>query len=469
MQSNNILSLKPDNVLLSNKKYTALNYFCDILKLNGADPSCYTGYYISSEIQNGMNRFDLLRFSEDRIINIHLATQFDFLPQQKLQHIKKQLTKNYFYLTFLPKRISCYCLCEDDGIYKLNYNNSVVRVEVNDLLGELLSQNSSLQNDVDISMVLSHSKFLVSPYQDTQAFVNNEYFLTDNQQKIRDEILQKINDEEFFAYCVESSYGAGKTMLAYDLAKQLMAKSQNSLIIHSGLLKDGILRLKLQHGYNICTIKEMSITLQCLKLSASKYYAIIVDNAHLFSNGQIELITQFCYDQQISVVFLYDENKIAAKSKEIYCYLKNEDNGFNVYKSQLKDRFRYNKEVKCEIEKFLKNIYVKDDNAYNIDLSDYIMVDTKIKESIKELENIGYKIINLCYKNIEENDKIIRNVSCITENEFEKIAIVIDSGKAKNNFENTGIQMLSGNNYDFLKLLFSSVKNAVSSLKIIAY
>lgn len=472
MQSKNILFLKQDDVALSNKKYFALRYFCDILGQSNASESCYDGYFVSCEIPNGMNSFDLLRFSDEIIINIQLITNFDFLPHQKCECIENEMRKSYFYLQFLNKKIRCYCLCEGDGFYKLDdYTHRAVKVDIKDLLNELLAQKSLLQYEVDVTKLLAHSKFLVSPYKNADAFANGEYSLSCNQQKICDEILCKISEKEIFAYCISASFGSGKTMLAYDLAKRLMAKSQDILIIHGGVLNNGLLRLKLQYGYDICSIKEMAITLHCLPLRARKYSAIIVDDAHRFSQGQINLILNLCYEQDISVIFLYDENQFVSGNTKIYNCLQSEYSNFKIYKAQLREKIRYNREVEYEINKLFKNICINDFCNYSISLSEYIISTAAVKKAVEELENRGYEIINICCNsaNTNENRGNKRNNNKNLIDECERRAIVMNVGATNNGFENTNTQIFYGDDFDFLIQLYDAAKSTVSKLKIIAY
>lgn len=41
------------------------------------------------------------------------------------------------------------------------------------------------------------SNYLVSPFNSTNRFINNEYFLTSAQQRIKDEIITELNDSTF--------------------------------------------------------------------------------------------------------------------------------------------------------------------------------------------------------------------------------------------------------------------------------
>ena len=81
---------------------------------------------------------------------------------------------------------------------------------------------------------------------------------------------------------------------------------KNALIIHGGRYNDGHLRLKMQHGFEICTIKEMAITLQCLKIKGTRYDAVFVDEAQAFSQSQINFIADMFLAQNIPIVLAFD-------------------------------------------------------------------------------------------------------------------------------------------------------------------
>jgi len=104
--------------------------------------------------------------------------------------------KNYYYLKFLGKKVSIYTFVADDGLYKYDEdNNKCSPVEIESLICELKSQ--TINDTLDLDTVFVPSKYLISPFNNEDRFISNEYFLTDNQQSIKKEIITMLNSEEF--------------------------------------------------------------------------------------------------------------------------------------------------------------------------------------------------------------------------------------------------------------------------------
>ena len=320
-----------------NEKRQSLKEFCNLFNIANADSDLTGNYFADIKIPNGLCAFDLLRFYDNRILNIQLITKYDLSRHNTWEYIDSIMRKNYFYLKYLNNEIICYCYCYGDGIYKFNHDiRAAVKVDFATLCGDLRYAEQSARNSLDVAELFNHTKFLISPFSNTAEFMNGEYCLSQEQQEISNELLYKIASDKGFAYCLYAIKGSGKTMLVYDTVKRIMSKGQNALIIHGGGYNDGHLRFKMQYDFDICTIKEMAITLQCLKITNKRYNAVFVDDAQCFNAAQLDYIANVFLPQNIPVILAVDtpcESIDFDKTFQKY--------DINIYKSYIKNNIKY--------------------------------------------------------------------------------------------------------------------------------
>lgn len=336
------LNLSDDKLMrrFDTSKQTVLKQLCGLMYDNNFVNELFECYFAYCNIQNGLCGFDLLRFSNNCVLNIELVPQSDFTGENDWQHIENIMRKNMFYLSYISQGVICYCFCEGDGLYKFDREiNGAVMVNFDTFYRDLHAQNEHLKPEVDVYSVLNHTKFLVSPLNNTRAFVSGEYYLTDEQQNICDDILRKIDGGQYFLYNISSLMGAGKSMVVYHIAKILKHNMQDALIIHGGSYTDGHLRLKMQYGFDICCIKDIALTLQCLKIKNKHYGAVLVDDAQRFTKSQIRLITDMFMPLHIPVILAFDT---AEKSDEMY---QNSAGNVNMTNQCIRGNMRYKSKI----------------------------------------------------------------------------------------------------------------------------
>lgn len=457
MIAQGILSLNFLN--MSSSKIEVLKQLCQLLQNADAPKSCYSGYFTNCEISNHMHVFDLLRFTDGSILCIQLINSDDNTNQE--QDIDCLLAKTAFYLKHLQNTVFCYCYRLNDGLYKFNQStNTAERVGADTLINDMLLQSDALQYTIDADSLFAHYKFLVSPFNNIDKFARGEYFLTSQQQTIANDILLKINDNQFFTYFINGGSGCGKSTLGYHIVKQLIAQNENVLIIHNGVFSDAILRFKLQHGFDICSAKEMAITLQCLKIKQTQCNAVFIDNAHTFAKGQINLVCNFCFENKIPLIFTCNNNDY----EKIYNNLIANYQELNVCSRNLELPLRYSEEVKNYIKQFLKSVNENDSCDCLIDLSKYAINREDAKNVIKQFELNGYKIINLCYNNSNNPKKRAIKAGFIEGNEYERAIVAINA-----EFNSSGFKIITDSDKQFLKQLYKMLATVRNKLKIIAY
>ncbi|WP_273730028.1 AAA family ATPase [Leuconostoc mesenteroides] len=213
-------------------------------------------FYIFYSIPHIGKEFDILIFDENNnVINIEMKSSASYEEQK----VKKQLLKNKNYLKSISSCVQLftvnfgnniiYKLLEDDSLskYVLTSNNVFDQCDLYKTMSNF--KPVVLQN---IDFLFTPAKFLVSPFNNTKKFINNEYFLTNEQEGIKKNIL----DGGFKLFGINASAGTGKTLLCYDIAKELIQLGNKVCIVHVGLLNNGHYTLKNNYGWKIVPIKD---------------------------------------------------------------------------------------------------------------------------------------------------------------------------------------------------------------------
>lgn len=72
--------------------------------------------------------------------------------------------------------------------------------------------------------------------------------------------MNTIADGIYKLFCITANAGTGKTLLAYDVAKELINSNINTMVIHCGKLNGGHSILQ-SYGWNIITIRNVTANL----------------------------------------------------------------------------------------------------------------------------------------------------------------------------------------------------------------
>lgn len=210
---------------------------------------CYLGF----SIPRISKEFDCLWVGEATIVNIELKSL-----DVGTDRIKKQLLQNRYYLQHLQKTVKSFTYESSTGnCYTLDPNENLSSVSINEIAKALYDiHNEELYED-NIEMLFPPEKFLVSPFNSTNEFLNGFYFLTEQQQNFKNQIIKFVNDATSGCFCaLTGGPGSGKTLLSYDLARDLMLQGKNVVIGHSGGLNYGHITLN-GKGWHIHSTKDL--------------------------------------------------------------------------------------------------------------------------------------------------------------------------------------------------------------------
>lgn len=300
----------------------------------------------------------------------------------------------------------------------------LTQLSIDDLYKELIKDSYELD---DINRLFNPSNYLISPFNSTKRFMTEEYFLTEHQEEIRTNIMKlaETSTTEFMA--ITGAAGTGKTLLTYDITKELKNKGKRVLVVHCANLNHGQRILKQEFGWDICMARDIK------SKDFTEYDIIIVDEAQRIYPAQFIKITDNAKLNKMKCIFSFDEKQylsdqekewgIAEKIKKI--------TGDSNYK--LTDKIRTNK----EIASFIKPLFDKNENISNfrntnIDLC-YCSQEQEVILLANHLQQRGWRIPNYTpgvYSIFNYQGYGIANeetAHAVIGQEFDKVVAIIDS------------------------------------------
>lgn len=336
-----------DNVGLSEKyvKYLCgLKSDCNYRHQEILDiKSLLTNLKIGSEDMNGFiygyvvpqlnKEFDLLKITLNSCVNIEIKSQ-----SVSLERIEKQLLQNQHFIKMLNKQsMFLFTYIADNGkLYKLE-NDRILECDL-DILRNILKGLESIE--IDLDEVFTPKNILVSPLNSPKKFLSNKYLLTENQTNIKNKIMDYLKTKELERFVgITGGPGTGKTLLIYDLAKEL-ENNYKVLLVHSGYLCDGHRYLNEKFkNINIISVKDLN------KQDLTCFDIMIIDESHRLYNNDFDIIQRWTKEYKKIAIFSYDTNQKLSNSEcrreispkiESLC-------GENIY--VLKNKIRTNKEI----------------------------------------------------------------------------------------------------------------------------
>lgn len=213
--------------------------------------NCYFGF----SIPQISKEFDCLWIGKETILNIELKSGAK--PEEEL---KKQLLQNHYYLKAQRKDILSFTyVSSTNSCYKLNEKQELENTNIVEIAKALnFIHKQELFSD-DIESLFHPEEYLVSPFNSTEKFLKNEYFLTGQQEEIKKKIVEAIEDPKGPAFlAITGGPGSGKTLLLYDIASTLMRTGKKVVIGHGGGLNQGQEILK-TNGWDIRPTKDLFV------------------------------------------------------------------------------------------------------------------------------------------------------------------------------------------------------------------
>ena len=249
-------------------------------------------FYYSFQIPKLGKEFDLLRISDDMVINIELKS-FPIADEG----IRKQLTQNRYYLSTLGKSIRSYTyISEENRLLRLTNGGRLIETDFSKLCEDLASQKNCYEGDIEELFI--EERYIISPLASPDRFLQGEYFLTSQQIDIKKHILKQISrfrqtlDENDNAACAQGFTGlpgTGKTLLLYDIAMEL-SKKQRVCVVHCGSYSDEL--KKLDERLKRIDFYQCNSDEAYDEADLNDYTAYLVDEAHMLRKDTLDMIIE---------------------------------------------------------------------------------------------------------------------------------------------------------------------------------
>lgn len=434
--------------------------------------------YCSDNFQIGYNipqlgkEFDLLRLGENYNISI------EYKAEATIDKLKQQLITNHYYLKFFEQTTYYFSYCMETNTFIKGYIDEREKFTFStaspqELVNLMEEQNVVEPNQLTYDSSFNIKNYLVSPFNDTDRFIQGSYLLTSHQESIKKDMLEK----DIRIFFVEGKPGTGKSLLLYDVAKQFISNNeyQNIEIIHTGNLNIGHNNLT-EEGFKINPIKNYTNIFKNKKL---KY--LFVDESQRLKEDQMYDLINYSKETGIKIFFFADGEQTLHNSEvnlkicdKIANYIA--ENGGEKYK--LKSKIRSNYEMAQFIKKVIKlpinlnkeqrtkNDDKKIEVKYFKDYADAKLFMNKIKNN--NFVTLGYATSRFNpdpLNKVPDTDYVAHSV---IGQEFDNVAVILD-----NNFyyeKNNNNYRLMGTNrsyYHSTKMFYQNITRVREKLIIL--
>lgn len=241
--------------------------------------SAFDKFYVGYKIPQIGKEFDLLRFGKEFVVNIELKKT---CSEDK---VKAQLIRNKYYLGCTGRKVyACTYVVDVATLYGLQDDDSLAEIDLVSLR-DLLDRQEVDRTEV-VDNLFDPSDYLVSPFNSTEKFLEGKYFLTHQQEEIKNLVSQYFSGPKAPKFVsVVGSAGTGKTLLVYDIANELRRAGKNVIIIHCGSLNEGQHEL-VRNGWNIAPIKRYA------NYDFAVYDLVVIDEAQRIYAWQLKDVIQ---------------------------------------------------------------------------------------------------------------------------------------------------------------------------------
>jgi hypothetical protein len=420
--------------------------------------SIFDSFYVGYKIPQIGKEFDLLRFGKSFIINIELKSTCSE------ERVRDQLIRNKYYLTSTGRKIYAFSYVSDvTTLYYLQDSDTLVRINLVDLRNLINQQEIDRTENID--NLFEPSDYLVSPFNSTRKFMNSEYFLTHQQEEVKKQILQSLATPMFAKFfSIVGSAGTGKTLLIYDIAKQLIKNNRKPLLVHCGYLNAGQHEL-IKNGWAISPIKHYR------QLNLENYDLVIIDEAQRLFEWQLNDIIAKNISTSSNCIFSYDKNQTLSYA-EVMADLDGKINSIaGIVPHKLSEKIRTNK----EIANFIKVLF---NNSRKIALSSKNNIEVNYFKSLEDarfylsaLGCAGWEVIKFTPSqyNKEHHAEYFAQPNKTSHEvigqEFDNVAITIDRFFS---YDPKGELCYKGNAYYHAsKMLFQNITRARKRLNIV--
>lgn len=415
----------------------------------------FDDFFLSYTIKQIGKEFDLLRIGENNVLNIELKSTLNETD------IKEQMNLNNYYLKQLNKEIIMFTYVESERkFYKYEEQTDQLSIIGFDLVKNMIENNLGPYYHPDNHFI--PSKFLISPFNSVELFINENYFLTQHQKAIFNDIIESQNGSIF---AVKGSAGTGKTLLIYSIAHHFIKKGLKVLIINGGYLNEGHIKL-IEKGFHIISFNKLNEEILL------DFDILVVDESQRFKKSQIDIL---CNCPGKTKVLSMDKFQVMSEWEEnadIDNYINKYVSSSNIKK--LTNKIRTNEVIAEFINGLINQNYKPKINDYSeyisytyfTDLSSTLQYANKLKSE----RWIVINPTNSMYSH-EFHDRYLvsgsPNSHRVIGQEFDKVAVIIPMAYKYN--VDGRLQFNLKSYYKAEKMFYQAITRSKDKLHLIIY
>lgn len=450
------LAKKGNNNGLKKHELEALEAFVGQFKKTICLPRLLDGFFVGYRIPQIPKEFDLLRINNDSIVNIELKSETDEAK------VLKQLQRSAYYLKFLNKEAMLFAYVQkSNALYKLEGKDNIVATNFDELSEVLDKEGIEVEN---LDKLFNPSNYLVSPFNSTKQFMEGEYFLTTQQEDIKKQILKAIASPNAKFIALTGGAGTGKTLLTYDIAKELKKNEQKVLIVHCAQLNNGQHMLQEQYGWDIRMARSLN------GISFSEFDVVIVDEAQRLRQEQLSVLQEAIAQHDKKCIFSYDKKQYLHDDEKKFDALSKISTVLTCEAFKLTDKIRTNKEIASFIQLlFNQRKLIERSELLNIELY-YCSTEAEVIRLSMYLQENGWKVLKYTpgtRTSFEYEKYGIANgdsAHAVIGQEFDKVVAVIDKTFG---YDSDGQLMANNKYYSQRQMLYQILTRTRQKLSII--
>ena len=386
------------------------------------------GFYFSYIIEHIGKEFDLLKISADGscVLNIELKSE-----QVDEERIKKQLEQNRYYLAHIAHTIWSFTyVMETDTLFVMNDRGFLRECDISELADVLMKDTLKDYMADGISHCFRAADYLISPIASPEKFLQEKYFLTNQQFDFRRRILSCLAQ---YRECggalpvisISGIAGTGKTLLLLDLAMQL-SKKHRVLFVHAGPLRQGHLTInsRLKTG----EIRGIGQPLPADTGSLEDCSFLLIDEADNLEPAVLKALLRHARLQHLPVILAYDPHQLlaeAAGEEELSAQeMPSEVLALIMRECTLSLSFSGNIRINRPVYAFLRTLLNLKDRPGN---PDYRCVDVLYANDREECGLLTSYFRNRGYELLSTPDSAIPGAEAdIIAREYDKVLIILD-------------------------------------------
>ena len=256
--------------------------------------------------------FDLLAIGKEGIVNIELKST------STLQKRLRQLRINKYYLQAVQSKVFLFSYDDDANSLSILMSNKgddvLVSASPSDIVKAVEIIKPIPLSRKQLDKLFAPSQYLVSPFNNTDRFLENRFFLTHQQEEFKENVMRSIKNKKNSFLGIVGHAGTGKTLLLYDIVRTLSQKGKRVAILHCGTLNNGQESL-IESGWNIFSPKEFFSLYTSAESLANDYDLIAIDEAQRIYRTQFDKITNWVENSQICCLFSFDDRQVLHPSE----------------------------------------------------------------------------------------------------------------------------------------------------------